>query len=197
MALGLVLVRLAQQTSGARTLGTPAPMMCHPKDGCMTRHESACPPLSQGSIQGSVLSKSDPTEPELNQANTGHTDPPDPLGDLITRRSRVRIPPEIRDRDTVRWRTISRSRVSSWVSRKVAAGDGCAPAVIVVALVEIGVYAPGRVSVWYRSPFRLPGWLSVLVELEKVVRGGNQPPSERAADLPRRWNWLMRRLCLV
>jgi hypothetical protein len=61
MALGLVLVRLAQQTSGARTLKTPAPVMCHPKDGCMTRHESAFPALSQGSIQGSVLSKSDPT----------------------------------------------------------------------------------------------------------------------------------------
>src|ERR1700694_5701997 len=30
---------------------------------------------NQGSIQGSVLSKSDPTEPELNPANTGHLTP--------------------------------------------------------------------------------------------------------------------------
>ena len=76
--LGLVLVRLAQQTSGARTLRTPAPVMCHLKDGCMTRHESAFPALSHGSIQGSVLSKSDPIEPELTPANTGDLAPPDP-----------------------------------------------------------------------------------------------------------------------
>ncbi len=96
MALCLVLVRLAQQASGARTLGTTAPVVCHPKDGCMTRHESACPPLSQGSIQGSVLSKSSPAEPDLTPANTGPLAPPDPpFGDLITRRSRVRIPPPL------------------------------------------------------------------------------------------------------
>jgi hypothetical protein len=80
MSLGLVLVRLAQQTSGARTLRTSAPVVCHPQDGCMTRHEPACPALSQGSIQGSVLSKSSPTEPDLTPANTGHPAPPDPLG---------------------------------------------------------------------------------------------------------------------
>src|ERR1700683_4503452 len=33
---------------------------------------------SQGSIQGSVLSKSSPTEPELTPANTGDLAPPDP-----------------------------------------------------------------------------------------------------------------------
>jgi len=35
MALGLVLVWLAQQASGARALRTPAPVVCHPNDGCM------------------------------------------------------------------------------------------------------------------------------------------------------------------
>src|SRR5664279_2293725 len=37
MALGLVLVWLAQQASGTRTLWTHAPVVCHPRDGCMTR----------------------------------------------------------------------------------------------------------------------------------------------------------------
>ena len=50
----------------------------------------------QGSIQGSVLSESDPIQPDLTAANTGNLTVPDPLGDLITRRSQVRIlPPAI------------------------------------------------------------------------------------------------------
>ena len=43
---------------------------------------------------------------------------------------------------------------------------------------------------------RLDGHL-VLVELHEVVGRGDQPPFERAADLPRRWNCVIRRLCLV
>jgi hypothetical protein len=34
--------------------------------------------VRQGSIRGSVLSKSDPTEPELTPANTGNLTQPDP-----------------------------------------------------------------------------------------------------------------------
>jgi hypothetical protein len=51
----------------------------------------------------------------------------------------------------------SESRSASWVSRKVAAGDGCGPAAVAVVLVEIGFCGPGRVSVRPGGRFRRPG----------------------------------------
>ncbi len=50
----------------------------------------------QGSIQGSVLSKSDPVEPDLTPSKHGQPDRiRPPLGGLVTRRSRVGIPPPL------------------------------------------------------------------------------------------------------